>query len=121
MDAADRRYEQRFSDSQKAVDAALSAAEKAVVKAEGAAERRFDSVNEFRATLEDQQRLLIPRLEAESRMAAIDRRLEIAERVLAEGSSRRLGSQATIAYGIAAISSLIAIASFLIPLLRGKA
>ena len=38
----------------KAVNAALQSAERAVLKAETAAERRFASVNEFRQTLSDQ-------------------------------------------------------------------
>lgn len=65
IDANDKRYEQRFADSEKAVNAALSAADKAVasalqaakeavIKAELANEKHFDSVNEFRKTLGDQ-------------------------------------------------------------------
>lgn len=70
----DRRYEQRFQDQQKAVETALVAQEKAVnaaldaqktavAKAESATEKRFESVNEFRGTLDNQQRTLIPRSE----------------------------------------------------------
>lgn len=40
--------------AEKAVAAALAAAEKAVLKAERAAELRFEGVNEFRQTLNDQ-------------------------------------------------------------------
>jgi len=47
-----------------ATDMALNAAERAVAKAETASEKRFDSVNEFRQTLADQQINLMPRLEA---------------------------------------------------------
>jgi hypothetical protein len=57
----DRRYEQRFTDSAKAVDAALAAAKEAVIKAETATEKRFESVNEFRQTLSDQTRHFITR------------------------------------------------------------
>jgi hypothetical protein len=55
--------DQRFSDQDKAVNAALSAAEKAVGKAEVAAEKRFDAVNEFRSVLNDQQQNLVTRNE----------------------------------------------------------
>jgi hypothetical protein len=48
------RLDQRFNAQQAGVDAALTSAEKAVAKAEGANERRFDSVNEFRQQLNDQ-------------------------------------------------------------------
>lgn len=83
--ANDKRYEQRFDASQKAlevgfaaskaavdasfaaqkeaINAALAAADRAVTKAELATEKRFESVNEFRGTLDNQQRTLIPRSE----------------------------------------------------------
>jgi len=66
IDERDRRYDQRFIDSKEAVNTALSAAKEAVnaaliaakeavLKAENASEKRFESVNEFRKTLSDQQ------------------------------------------------------------------
>ena len=42
--AADKRYEQRFLAQEKAVDSALIEREKAVIKAEIAAEKRFDAL-----------------------------------------------------------------------------
>jgi hypothetical protein len=83
----DRRYEQRFNDTKIAVDAALIAADKAVAaalagqkeavtKAEVAAEKRFESVNEFRNTLSDQQRMLLPRLEAEVKFVNIEKNFD---------------------------------------------
>jgi hypothetical protein len=65
IDANNKRYEERFQSAQKAVDAALAAADRAVIKAETAAEKRFEGVNEFRNTLGDQQRNLIPRSEVD--------------------------------------------------------
>lgn len=76
ISAHDRRYEQRFADSntavnaalvaqEKAVTAALTAANAAVTKAETAAERRFESQNEFRAQLTDQAATFIRRTEVE--------------------------------------------------------
>jgi len=83
IEANNERYQQRFLDAQTAVNTALSAAEKAVtaalsaakeavVKAEVASEKRFEGVNEFRSTLADQQRTLIPRVEAELRLNALE-------------------------------------------------
>ncbi len=60
LQAADLRYEQRFK-----------AAENAVMKAENASEKRFDGVNEFRAALADQTASLMPRAEAEARIASV--------------------------------------------------
>lgn len=87
IDNNDRRYEQRFNDANVAVGAALAAAEKAVAaalagqkeavtKAEVAAEKRFESVNEFRNTLSDQQRMLLPRLEAEVKFINIEKNFD---------------------------------------------
>jgi hypothetical protein len=78
----DLRYQSRFEDQTKALDAALAAAkeavqtalvaaEKATSKAEAAADKRFDSVNEFRSQLADQAATFIPRAEAEARLTSL--------------------------------------------------
>jgi chemotaxis protein CheY-P-specific phosphatase CheC len=64
-DADNKLISARFDSLNKLTDAALSSAQTAVLKAESAAEKRFESINEFRATLSDQQRTLMPRSEAE--------------------------------------------------------
>jgi len=80
LTSADLRYQQRYDAQNKALDAALLAAEKAVntalaaakeavTKAEMAAERRFEAVNEFRAQLADQAGTFMPRAEAEARIS----------------------------------------------------
>ena len=82
MLAADKRYEQRFDSQEKAVINALAAqkelsfttaadAKEAVNKAQQATEKRFDSVNEFRAQLKDQQTTFMSRAEVEQRMKAL--------------------------------------------------
>lgn len=87
IEANDTRYKQRFEDAKTAVDIAFSAqkesvnsallaAERAVLKAESASEKRFDSVNEFRNTLADQQRTLMPRAEAEIVFKTLSSRIE---------------------------------------------
>jgi len=58
---------------QTAIDAAFAAQQAAVNKAEVAAEKRFESINEFRAQLGDQAATFVPRQEAE---AAIGRNTE---------------------------------------------
>lgn len=55
----------RFEAQKEAVNIAMAAADRAVTKAEAANERRFESVNEFRAALSDSSRLLMPRAEIE--------------------------------------------------------
>jgi len=67
---------QMFASQKSATDLALAAADRAVTKAEMAAEKRFESVNEFRSTLADQQRTLIPRAEAELQFRIQDQRIK---------------------------------------------
>ncbi len=67
----DKGYSQRFDAQEKAVTAALTAAKEAVVKAEIAAEKRFDSVNEFRGQLSDQARTFMPRPECEKEFESL--------------------------------------------------
>lgn len=71
--------DQRFIAQEKSMMAALLAVREAVVKAEAAAEKRFDSVNEFRATLKDQQLTLMSRNEADVRFKAIETKLSAIE------------------------------------------
>jgi hypothetical protein len=64
-------FEALRKDDQLAVAAALSAAERAAAKADSAMEKRFDGVNEFRATLADQASQLMPREEYSAQHRAI--------------------------------------------------
>ena len=66
IDSHDIKYQIQFTDSKDAVQAALTATKEAINKADQANEKRFDAVNEFRATLGDQQTKLITRTEYES-------------------------------------------------------
>lgn len=72
MVESDRRNQQRFEGQEKAVGAALQAAKEAVEKAEAAANKRFDSVNEFRQQLSDQAASFMPRREAEQRLGVLE-------------------------------------------------
>ncbi len=56
VDTLKAHLEALLSEKDKQIALALSAAEKAVTKAEAANEKRFDSVNEFRQTLSDQNK-----------------------------------------------------------------
>lgn len=71
--------DQRFIAQEKSMMAALAGVREAVTKAEFAAEKRFDSVNEFRATLKDQQMTLMSRNEADARFKAIEIKLATIE------------------------------------------
>ncbi len=81
LDEHDRRYEQRFISQQSAVQDALRAASIAVDKAEATAEKWRQNANEWRGTLSDRDRLLIPRIEAEQRLHALDEKINSIMRV----------------------------------------
>lgn len=77
IEANDKRYTERFQGLidtfaqaiaavKEAVTTALATAERANTKAENANDKRFEGVNEFRNSLSDQSRLLMPRLEVEA-------------------------------------------------------
>ena len=59
--------------AEKAVAAALAASEKAVTKAETNAEKWRDSANEWRGAMNDRERVLMPRQEAEVRLAMLEK------------------------------------------------
>ena len=82
MKERDQRYEQRFAGIDKILDkqdefaritditVAMNASEKAILKAETATERRFESVNEFRSQLADQQITFVRKPEVDLRFKA---------------------------------------------------
>lgn len=119
-----------------AIQAALISADKAVLKAETAAEKRFESVNEFRSALSDQQQRLATKDELNLRFQALeekvaegtktklallqgmsDRISDVSERVrLTEGVTT--GSRMTIATGITIIGVVIVAVGAVIALLN---
>lgn len=126
---SDKRYEQRFISQQeaiqaalaaqeKAVNAALIAADRAVIKAELAAEKRFEGVNEFRATLADQAATLMPRTEAESRIQAMAEKLADVTDRLNRSEGKGTGIASSWAVSISIGMFLIGVTGIVIVLLR---
>lgn len=106
--------DRRFEESDRAVSAALVAQEKfysatltankeAVVKAENATEKRFESVNEFRAQLSDQSSSFMPRVEYDARTAALLDRITKLEMASDFTQGVEKGSSITMAKIYAAI------------------
>lgn len=113
-------FEARLSANDTAISAALAAqkelaqgallsAERAILKAEAATEKRFEGVNEFRSALADQQRTLLPRAEAEVRLKALDDMLAIISRRLSvlEGRSSGVLSGWSLAVGAVGLLSVL--------------
>lgn len=78
--------------AKEALIAALAASERAITKAEEANEKRFESVNEFRATLSDQQAGFATKAEVGFRFAAIEDKLQTALTTLSESRGKSQGA-----------------------------
>ena len=72
----DRYYNSRFEAAKDSITIALTAAEKAVAKAEVASEKRQDASNEIRAAMIDQQKNLANKGETELRFSMIEQKVE---------------------------------------------
>lgn len=69
--ANDQRYQEHFTANDRRYQERFDSQAEATRKAEAASEHRFDGVNEFRGQLRDQAATFIPRLEYDTRQAAL--------------------------------------------------
>lgn len=119
-----REYvDMRFEEGHKALDVALqtreirekerfTSLEKAIDKAEAAADKRFESVNEFRRTLSDQTINFIPRKEAERGMVAGAEKLAELTQRFDRMEGRGSGLNQGWAYLVAGVTLLILLFMF---------
>jgi hypothetical protein len=114
IDEREKRYDQRFSDMDTALRAAMTASEKAILKAEHATERRFEAVNEFRSTLSDQANQFITRSEAEAATERNTERIqELTDRInRSEGRGAGLG--AGWGYLVGAVGAVAAVVAVIV-------
>jgi hypothetical protein len=98
--------------AKEAVAAALQGAKEAVTKAEAATEKRFDSVNEFRATLSDLMQTMMPRTEVESSLKSQAEKIDSAVARLDKAEGQRGISASTM-------TTMIAVAAILVSALLG--
>jgi len=104
----DDRYDQRFGDQQEAVKAALASAEKAVAVAEANAEKWRMNANEWRGAMDDREKNLMPRPQAEQADAANAEKISsLASRI--DKNEGRTNGLLTIFAIIAAVGVLVAI------------
>ena len=118
--ALDRRVNEKFGDTSTALNAALTAAEKAVIKAEVSTEKRFEAVNEFRGQLADQARTLMPRAEAEARIESIQKLVDDLSSKSDKDEGRLRGNTATYGFLVAAIGAIIAIITVIVLITHTK-
>jgi len=129
IDERDRMYKERddarrtavdaaFAAQKEAINTAMAAADRAVSKAELATEKRFESVNEFRATLDNQQRTLIPRAEVDVLMRGSSEKIidliktqDELKSVISEWQAERIGVRGGWGYAVGAVGFMLALGS----------
>ena len=83
--------DEKLDAQEKSVQVALTAADRAILKAENANDKRFESVNEFRGQLRDQTLTFIPREEVNLRFSSLEERIQRAERLQSDVVSESHG------------------------------
>ncbi len=73
LDGIEQRAEERLDTTRRELQAAFAASEQAIDKADAATEKRFESVNEFRAQLSDQTATFMPRELVDPRLVALEK------------------------------------------------
>ncbi len=103
--------EERIKAVSDTASAASENADKAVSKAETAAEKRFESVNEFRNTLSDQQRNLMPRDEANIRFESLTHEIRGAQHIIEGMRAEQKGIVGGWGYAIGVVGFVLTLAS----------
>jgi len=107
MDERDQRYENRFkaqetqrqsemAGAKELTKAAFDSAKEAITKSEAAQSAYNARSNEFRQALDDQNRIQLPRVEADARFKALDDKIE----ELKKGTLRTVISASAIALSV---------------------
>ena len=107
-----------FQEYANKIEQKFLAMDRAVTKAEMATEKRFESVNEFRAQLADQQRTFLSRNEYELAHNSLEDKVNYIKECVNKIESRKEGSNVVWLYLVAAISILISVCSLLIDFLK---
>jgi hypothetical protein len=121
VDGLDRLTDAKFITFRTLIDSqaekvalALAASDKAVQKAEVANEKRFDSVNEFRAQLTDQAATFMPRHEAEARWNGLAEKIDDLKERLGATVGRSAGLAAGWGYMVASVGLAAAVVGIIV-------
>jgi len=111
--AAEQTVNLQFGAQRDAVNTAMASADRAVQKAETAAEKRFESVNEFRNTLADQQRNLMPRSEVTVMMSAMQEKINALEKTIDGMHAERLGMRGGWGYAVGVVGFVLTVVTLI--------
>lgn len=115
---ADKRYEQRFLAQESATKMALAAAQTAVDKSEGEANRWRMSANEWRAAMSDKDKLFLTRAETIPRLERLDNLYGELKTVRDIASGRASQSQFLLAGAGALVGILVSIVGLFLHLYK---
>ena len=107
--AADLRYEQRFRAQETAVITALAAVKEATERFAAAFESRMANTNEWRQSVDDKDRLFMPRKEAEAISEALKEKIDTLTLSFREQRSNSSGVSAgwAMAVGVVGLIGII--------------
>jgi hypothetical protein len=101
-------------DGQKeAIQAALVAQKEAVAKAEASAEKRFEVADKTRLEQAEQQRLLMPRAESESRFVMLSEKISVLEGFRTEQLSKGSGAKEGYGFAIGVVGLVLVLLSII--------
>jgi len=115
----DRAVQAALASQKELATMALENSNRAVAKAETATERRFEGVNEFRETLADQQRTLMPRAEAELQLNTMEKKSIEVEKRIAALEARGRGFFSGWGWAVAIVGAVATILGVLLNFKRG--
>lgn len=123
--ASQRAIDDAFRAQEKLLDARLLAAQDAVEKANVANEKRFDGVNEFRSSLGDQQRTLMPRSEVEVIVKSLNDKVEAQNKLIQSNAdnlreliANRAGVGSGWGYAVGAVGLILGVAGLALAVLK---
>jgi hypothetical protein len=102
-------YDYVLKERDEKINQKFESIELAVTKADEATEKRFESVNEFRAQLADQQRTFILRSEYEAGHKELTNRVDDIKLEVEKINNEKTGRSVVLAYVVAGISLMIAV------------
>lgn len=114
LNEREEKYAQRFRAIEEFFKEKFIATERAVSKAEIASEKRFDSVNEFRAQLTDQASTFLTRAESMQRTDTINEKITALEKRMDRGDGQGEGLHSGwgfIVGGVGVVAGVIGIIS----------
>lgn len=114
IEELENRTREQFVAAKESVAFALTAAEKAIAKAEVSTEKRFEAVNEFRATLSDQNNTFVRSVEFNVAHASLVEKVDILSNQISGTDALVRNKFSTFSTGPAFLTSAASIALVLI-------